>query len=519
MAPKGLTTGADGITRCSWAGEHADYLAYHDEEWGRPVSDDRRLFEKICLEGFQSGLSWLTILRKRENFRRAFRDFEFEAVARFNRRSVERLLLDAGIVRHRGKIESVLKNARRARDLVEELGSGGLGKAYLATRGEERFALKVVHRDIKPENVLITPDHEVKIMDLGVARLMGETIRLSVSGMFAGTILYTSPDHLKGEGEVLDGRADLFSLGVILHELASGVHPHPGDGFAAVLASLVEGKPRRLGERNPRLSAFFEEVVHVLLAKDREDRFASSAELFEVLEQGEQSDWWGNRGEDAVRHLDAALDHLVSGYSNEQAVALADRVLEMDGLLTASSRAEVLLKKAARLGLLGRRKLEEAVALAEKEGEPGLRSRVHRAFGTCRLNLSRYETAQKEFLIARGLAIETGDREMEGSATEALGLVFYSLGQPEEAREHIEHSLAIATGIGNRLSAGIALVNLGPLHARLGALDTANVQLDEAHRLLCHMRNHAPEEYRETMIENVRLHLDIMAASEEHRAP
>ena len=123
MTPKGLTTGADGVTRCWWPGAHADYLAYHDEEWGRPVSDDRRLFEKICLEGFQSGLSWLTILRKRDNFRRAFRDFDFEAVARFNRRSVARLLGDVGIVRHRGKIESVLNNARRACDLADEFGS------------------------------------------------------------------------------------------------------------------------------------------------------------------------------------------------------------------------------------------------------------------------------------------------------------------------------------------------------------------------------------------------------------
>lgn len=123
MAAKGLTTGADGVTRCWWPGAHVDYIAYHDDEWGRPVSDDRRLFEKICLEGFQAGLSWLTILRKRENFRRAFRGFDFEAVARFNRRSVERLLEDAGIVRHRGKIESVLNNARRAGELVEEFGS------------------------------------------------------------------------------------------------------------------------------------------------------------------------------------------------------------------------------------------------------------------------------------------------------------------------------------------------------------------------------------------------------------
>jgi len=109
--------------RCSWCGEHADYQAYHDTEWGFPVADDRRLFEKLCLEGFQSGLSWLTILRKRENFRRAFADFEFERIARWNERSVERLLKDAGIVRHRGKIEAVLSNARAARALRDETGS------------------------------------------------------------------------------------------------------------------------------------------------------------------------------------------------------------------------------------------------------------------------------------------------------------------------------------------------------------------------------------------------------------
>ena len=113
----------DGVVRCWWCGDHADYQHYHDREWGRPVRDDRRLFEKLCLEGFQSGLSWLTILRKREAFRRAFADFDFERVARFNRRSVERLLADASIVRHRGKIEATVNNARRALELIEEHGS------------------------------------------------------------------------------------------------------------------------------------------------------------------------------------------------------------------------------------------------------------------------------------------------------------------------------------------------------------------------------------------------------------
>ena len=99
------------------------YVRYHDEEWGRPVTDDRRLFEKICLEGFQSGLSWITILRKRENFRKAFRDFDPAVVARFGARDVQRLLKDAGIVRHRGKIESTINNAKRALELIDEKGS------------------------------------------------------------------------------------------------------------------------------------------------------------------------------------------------------------------------------------------------------------------------------------------------------------------------------------------------------------------------------------------------------------
>ena len=121
----GLIRGDDARLRCRWPGTHADYLAYHDEEWGVPVADDRRLFEKICLEGFQSGLSWLTILRKRENFRAAFADFDFARIAGFGSRDIQRLMADAGIVRHRGKIESTINNARRACDLAEECGSLG----------------------------------------------------------------------------------------------------------------------------------------------------------------------------------------------------------------------------------------------------------------------------------------------------------------------------------------------------------------------------------------------------------
>lgn len=119
----GLIESSDGKIRCFWPGELPDYLRYHDDEWGIPIADDYRLFEKICLEGFQSGLSWLTILRKRENFRKAFDNFDFRRIALYDDADIERLLGDKGIVRHRGKIVSTINNAKRAIELVEEKGS------------------------------------------------------------------------------------------------------------------------------------------------------------------------------------------------------------------------------------------------------------------------------------------------------------------------------------------------------------------------------------------------------------
>ncbi|MFC6445251.1 DNA-3-methyladenine glycosylase I [Shinella zoogloeoides] len=123
MTGLGLVVGEDGRTRCAWHGGLDDYRRYHDEEWGHPVTGDHRLFEKICLEGFQSGLSWLTILRKREGFRAAFAGFDFDRVADFGEADIERCLADAGIVRHRGKIVSTINNARRAQALREEFGT------------------------------------------------------------------------------------------------------------------------------------------------------------------------------------------------------------------------------------------------------------------------------------------------------------------------------------------------------------------------------------------------------------
>lgn len=141
--------GPDGKLRCRWCGAAPEFLNYHDTEWGFPVSDDRRLFEKLSLEGFQSGLSWRTILAKRENFRAAFAGFDFERVARFTARDVKRLLADEGIVRHRGKIEAVINNARRAQELVAREGS--------LARFVWRYA-PLAKRETKPQSVSVSPE-------------------------------------------------------------------------------------------------------------------------------------------------------------------------------------------------------------------------------------------------------------------------------------------------------------------------------------------------------------------------
>ena len=149
--------GPDGKARCRWSGAAPEFLGYHDTEWGFPVDDDHRLFEKLCLEGFQSGLSWRTILAKRESFRAAFHNFEIARIARFTERDVDRLLEDEGIVRHRGKIEAVINNARRAQDLVKQEGSlaafvwryepiNQLAKPRLASTSAESIALS---KDLK----------------------------------------------------------------------------------------------------------------------------------------------------------------------------------------------------------------------------------------------------------------------------------------------------------------------------------------------------------------------------------
>ena len=151
-----------GEARCTWPGSDELYIRYHDEEWGRPVEDDTRLFEKICLEGFQSGLSWIIILRKRENFRKAFRGFDPAAVATFTARDVQRLVNDAGIIRHRGKIESTINNARRALELIDEAGSLA---AYFwswepppAARPKTLTHAQLIKMSTTPESIALSKD-------------------------------------------------------------------------------------------------------------------------------------------------------------------------------------------------------------------------------------------------------------------------------------------------------------------------------------------------------------------------
>ncbi|MFT3715865.1 MAG: DNA-3-methyladenine glycosylase I [Gordonia sp. (in: high G+C Gram-positive bacteria)] len=145
---------SNGVARCGWCAATPDYVRYHDDEWGVPVDDDTRLFEKLCLEGFQSGLSWLTILNKRENFRAAFAGFDIPSVAAFGDDDVARLLADAGIVRHRGKIEAAVNNARRAQELIADEGSlAGYLWSYEPAQQPEPATLTT-----SPESVALSKD-------------------------------------------------------------------------------------------------------------------------------------------------------------------------------------------------------------------------------------------------------------------------------------------------------------------------------------------------------------------------
>lgn len=154
----GLRADASGVVRCWWCGDDEEYIRYHDEEWGRQVVDDQRLFEKICLEGFQAGLSWLTILRKREAFREAFDGFDFRSVAKFNPRHVTRLLKNEEIVRHRGKIESTIHNAGQAIRLLDEFDSLATYFAQFAPKQTGTLHSKSAVVSTSPESTALSKD-------------------------------------------------------------------------------------------------------------------------------------------------------------------------------------------------------------------------------------------------------------------------------------------------------------------------------------------------------------------------
>lgn len=153
-----LFVGDDGIARCSWVGGAPEFVAYHDDEWGREVRDDDQLFEKLSLEAFQSGLSWRTILNKREAFRAGFDGFRIESVAMFGDSDVDRLLGDAGIVRHRGKIEAVVNNARMAAALIDSEGSGALTELVWSYRPDPTDAVEPQTRSTSPESIALSKD-------------------------------------------------------------------------------------------------------------------------------------------------------------------------------------------------------------------------------------------------------------------------------------------------------------------------------------------------------------------------
>jgi len=190
VAPPGVSVGPDGVARCWWADSDDLYRRYHDEEWGRPSADDRRLFEKLCLEGFMSGLSWLVVLRKRENFRKAFRGFDPALVARFGARDAKRLMNDAGIVRNAAKIDATINNARRHRQVVKEFGS---------------FAAYVWRFAPPPRKTLITHDELMQLKFSAEALALSKDLRKRGWGFVGPTTVYSFMqsmglvnDHIRG---------------------------------------------------------------------------------------------------------------------------------------------------------------------------------------------------------------------------------------------------------------------------------------------------------------------------------
>ncbi len=230
-------------------------------------------------------------------------------------------------------------------------------------------AAGVVHRDVKPDNILITPDHVLRLTDLGVAHVRDASEELSHTGAFVGSLAYASPEQFATGTVRLDGRADLHALGIVLYELASGANPFAGGDLAAVTRRVLDVVPPRLGERNPQVSAFFEELVHTLLAKDPDERFASAAALRDVLDAGEDAPWWRARRDELRARAHGRLRRI----RIPRATALHGRDAEMTELAQAfadvvGGRGAVVLVQ-GEPGIGKTRLVDEFVARLEREAE------------------------------------------------------------------------------------------------------------------------------------------------------
>jgi tetratricopeptide (TPR) repeat protein len=230
-------------------------------------------------------------------------------------------------------------------------------------------AAGVVHRDMKPENVIITADHAVKVMDLGVARLQDEAMRLSQTGAFVGSIHYAAPESFREGGKHVDGRADLHALGLVLYELACGVNPYLADDIPQTLRKVLHEEPRRLAELNPQLSSFFEEIVHSLLAKSPDERIASAAELAATLDEGESSPWWKARAKSIREETRRPLRRV----RIPRETALFGRDAELAKVRAVYEKAkagegQVLLVE-GEAGIGKSRLVDEFVGLLQREGE------------------------------------------------------------------------------------------------------------------------------------------------------
>ena len=259
-------------------------------------------------------------------------------------------------------------------------------------------ACDIIHRDLKPENVLITPEQVIKIMDLGLARLQDEAVKLSQTGQFVGSLLYAAPEQFMGSSRDLDGRADLYSLGLLLYELSTGTHPFRDDDFSVVLRKQLQEDAPRPGDLNPQLSAYFEELVLQLVQKEKEKRFASAEELLEALEGGERSEWWLRKSRDIRESTKRPLRRI----RIPRETALYGRDDEIGRLRSLFERAKAAEGQALLIegeaGVGKTRLVDEFTTLLQKEGEE-----IHFLFGAfppggAATAFGAFATAFKEYL-------------------------------------------------------------------------------------------------------------------------